>query len=89
GVILSQILRGISKGLDGHEEVSSKEFAIALKEGSNSAYKAVMRPTEGTILSVVRATAEAGEKSNAKDVTSLLEEVTVAAKVMLDKTPDM
>ncbi|MGL4570965.1 MAG: DAK2 domain-containing protein [Clostridium sp.] len=89
GVILSQILRGISKGLDGHEEVSSKEFAIALKEGSNSAYKAVMRPTEGTILSVIRATAEAGEKSNAKDVTSLLEEVTVAAKVMLDKTPDM
>ncbi|AIY82303.1 MAG: DAK2 domain-containing protein [Clostridium baratii] len=89
GVILSQILRGISKGLEGHNEVSAKEFAIALKEGSNSAYKAVMRPTEGTILSVIRATAEEGEKSHAKDVTTLMEEVTVAAKVMLDKTPEM
>ena len=39
GVILSQILRGISKGLEGHDEVSAKEFAFALKEGSNSAYK--------------------------------------------------
>ena len=89
GVILSQILRGISKGLEGHDEVSAKEFAIALKEGSNSAYKAVMRPTEGTILSVIRATAEEGEKSHAKDVTTLMEDVTVAAKVMLDKTPEM
>lgn len=89
GVILSQILRGISKGLEGHNEVSAKEFAIALKEGSNSAYKAVMRPTEGTILSVIRATAEEGEKSHAKDVTTLMEDVTVAAKVMLDKTPEM
>lgn len=89
GVILSQILRGISKGLEGHDEVSAKEFAFALKEGSNSAYKAVMRPTEGTILSVIRATAEEGEKSHAKDVTTLMEDVTVAAKVMLDKTPEM
>ena len=89
GVILSQILRGISKGLEGHDEVSAKEFAIALQEGSNSAYKAVMRPTEGTILSVIRATAEEGEKSHAKDVTTLMEDVTVAAKVMLDKTPEM
>lgn len=89
GVILSQILRGISKGLEGHDEVSAKEFAFALKEGSNSAYKAVMRPTEGTILSVIRATAEEGEKSHAKDVTALMEDVTVAAKVMLDKTPEM
>lgn len=89
GVILSQILRGISKGLEGHNEVSAKEFAFALKEGSNSAYKAVMRPTEGTILSVIRATAEEGEKSHAKDVTTLMEDVTVAAKVMLDKTPEM
>lgn len=89
GVILSQILRGISKGLEGHDEVSVKEFAFALKEGSNSAYKAVMRPTEGTILSVIRATAEEGEKSHAKDVTALMEDVTVAAKAMLDKTPEM
>lgn len=89
GVILSQILRGISKGLTNLDEVSASEFANALQEGSNSAYKAVMRPTEGTILSVIRATAEAGMKSKKHNVKELLEEVTVAAKVMLDKTPEL
>ena len=49
GVILSQILRGISKGLENFEEVDSAQLAVALNEGSNAAYKAVMRPTEGTI----------------------------------------
>ncbi|MGG7077437.1 DAK2 domain-containing protein [Clostridium sardiniense] len=89
GVILSQILRGISKGLANLDEVSASEFANALQEGSNSAYKAVMRPTEGTILSVIRATAEAGMHSKKHNVKELLEEVTVAAKVMLDKTPEL
>ena len=89
GVILSQILRGISKGLNGVDEASVHEFANALQEGSNAAYKAVMRPTEGTILSVVRMAAEAGMHSRAKNITELLEEVTVAAKDMLDKTPDL
>ena len=89
GVILSQILRGISKGLAEFEEVSAKDFANALHEGSNSAYKAVMRPTEGTILSVIRAAAEAGMESNEHNVKELLEEVVVAAKVMLDKTPEL
>ncbi|GAA0069431.1 DAK2 domain-containing protein [Clostridium sardiniense] len=89
GVILSQILRGISKGLTNLEEVSASEFANALQEGSNSAYKAVMRPTEGTILSVIRAAAEAGMHSKKHNVKELLEEVTVAAKVMLDKTPEL
>ena len=89
GVILSQILRGISKGLADFEEVSAKDFANALHEGSNSAYKAVMRPTEGTILSVIRAAAEAGMESNQHNVKELLEEVVVAAKVMLDKTPEL
>lgn len=89
GVILSQILRGISKGLADFEEVSAKDFANALQEGSNSAYKAVMRPTEGTILSVIRAAAEAGMESHEHNVKELLEEVVVAAKVMLDKTPEL
>lgn len=89
GVILSQILRGISKGLAEFEEVSAKDFANALHEGSNSAYKAVMRPTEGTILSVIRAAAEAGMESNEHNVKGLLEEVVAAAKVMLDKTPEL
>lgn len=89
GVILSQILRGISKGLEGLEEADAAQIAVALKEGSNSAYKAVMRPTEGTILSVIRATAEAAIEIEATDVADLIDEATKAAKIMLDKTPDL
>jgi uncharacterized protein len=89
GVILSQILRGISKGLEGKEEVDTVEFAIALKEGSNSAYKAVMRPTEGTILSVVRAAADGAINSDSKNLLDLLEDVVNEAKIMLDKTPEL
>ncbi|AGF55066.1 DAK2 domain-containing protein [Clostridium saccharoperbutylacetonicum] len=89
GVILSQILRGISKGLEGKKEVDVSEFAVGFFEGSNSAYKAVMRPTEGTILSVIRAASEAAVASNANDVVSFMEEVTVKAKEMLDRTPEL
>lgn len=89
GVILSQILRGISKGLEGLEEADAAQIAVALKEGANSAYKAVMRPTEGTILSVIRATAEAAIEIEATDVADLMDEATKAAKIMLDKTPDL
>ncbi|WP_160690294.1 DAK2 domain-containing protein [Clostridium sp. C2-6-12] len=89
GVILSQILRGISKGLEGKKEVDSIEFAIAIQEGSKSAYKAVMRPTEGTILSVIRAAAEAAVVSDKKELVSFMEEVTIKAKEMLDRTPEL
>ncbi|EKQ53994.1 MULTISPECIES: DAK2 domain-containing protein [unclassified Clostridium] len=89
GVILSQILRGISKGLDGKSEVDSTEFAIGFYEGSKSAYKAVMRPTEGTILSVIRAASEAAIASEAKDIVSFMEEITIKAKEMLDRTPEL
>ncbi len=89
GVILSQILRGFSKGLEGKKEADIKEFAAAFSEGSKSAYKAVMRPTEGTILSVVRAAAEAAVSSDAKDIVGFMEEITVKAKEMLDRTPEL
>ena len=89
GVILSQILRGISKGLEGKNEVDVTEFAIGFFEGSKSAYKAVMRPTEGTILSVIRATSEAAMASEAKDIVSFMEEITIKAKDMLDRTPEL
>ena len=89
GVILSQILRGISKGLEGKTSVNSVELANAFVEGSKAAYKAVMKPTEGTILSVVRAASEGAVKSNATDIVELLGETVVEAKVMLDKTPDL
>lgn len=89
GVILSQILRGFSKGLEGKKEVDIKEFAVAFSEGSKSAYKAVMRPTEGTILSVIRAAAEAAVSSDAKDMVGFMEEITVKSKEMLDRTPEL
>ncbi|MBE6054922.1 MAG: DAK2 domain-containing protein [Clostridium sartagoforme] len=89
GVILSQILRGISKGLEGKTSVDSVEFAIGLSEGSKAAYKAVMRPTEGTILSVIRAAAEAAIETEVKDIVDLMDVVVKEAKVMLDKTPEL
>jgi len=60
GVILSQIFRGIAKGLEGKDEVNPFELTLSFIEGSKSAYRAVMRPTEGTILTVIR---EVGEKA--------------------------
>ena len=89
GVILSQILRGLSKGLEGKNEATAKDVVNAFSEGSKAAYKAVMRPTEGTILSVIRATAEEGEKSDKQDIVELFDDLTKAAKIMLDKTPDL
>ena len=89
GVILSQILRGLSKGLEGIDEADAGQVIAAFKQGSDAAYKAVMRPTEGTILSVIRAAAEAGMQSDKTDIVELLEEITAAAKVMLDKTPEL
>lgn len=89
GVILSQILRGISKGLEGKEEADASEFANALLEGSKSAYKAVMRPTEGTILTIVRTAGEVAVALKEDDITELMREVCRESKIMLDKTPEM
>lgn len=89
GVILSQILRGIAKGLEGKEEASAEEIAESIMEGSRSAYKAVMRPIEGTILTVIRSAGESALKSKATDVTLLMEEVCKGSEDTLNKTPDM
>lgn len=89
GVILSQIFRGIAKGFENKDEANAEDFAISLMEGTRSAYKAVMRPTEGTILTIIRAASESAVKSSQKDVTGLLREVCEHSKSMLDKTPEM
>ena len=89
GVILSQILRGISKGLEGKEEADASEFANALLEGSKSAYKAVMRPTEGTILTIVRTAGEVAVALKEDNITELMREVCRESKIMLNKTPEM
>jgi len=89
GVILSQIFRGIAKGLQGKKQVNSEEFANSLQEGAKSAYKAVMRPTEGTILTVIRVAGESAVKSSKKDITELLQDVCSYSRTILNKTPDM
>jgi DAK2 domain fusion protein YloV len=89
GVILSQILRGIAKGLEHKTQVGAKEFGEALTEGVNAAYKAVMKPTEGTILTVIRAAGESASKSEADDLGGLLKEVCSYSLFILNKTPEM
>ena len=67
GVILSLLFRGISKKLKGLHETDAKSFAAALQDGVEAAYKAVMKPAEGTILTVSRLAAEAAVKTAEKD----------------------
>ncbi|MGL4731600.1 MAG: DAK2 domain-containing protein [Clostridium sp.] len=89
GVILSQIFRGIAKGLEGKKEANTEDIKECMVQGANFAYKAVMRPTEGTILTIIRAAAEGVKTSSAHDVTSLFEEICNNSDEMLQKTPDM
>ena len=89
GVILSQILRGIANGFEGYNEIDSTVFAISLSEGSKSAYKAVMRPTEGTILTIIRAAGESAIKSEDEDIEIMLKKVCSYSEAILNKTPEM
>lgn len=91
GVILSQLFRGFAKGLDGKERVRPKEFAAALQDGVNTAYKAVMKPVEGTMLTIARESAKAAAISVSKgsDFAVMMEDVVRHAAVVLEKTPDM
>lgn len=85
GVILSLIFRGIAKGLDGCNEASCTDFAKSLQLGVESAYKAVMKPVEGTILTVARACAEKAKEislSTNEDVIFWTEVCTEAEKVL-------
>ncbi|QGU95245.1 DAK2 domain-containing protein [Clostridium bovifaecis] len=89
GVILSQIFRGIAKGLEGKDEVDAADFAKSIAEGSKFAYKAVMRPTEGTILTIIRAAGESAISSSETNIVKLLEKVCKYSENVLNKTPDM
>jgi DAK2 domain fusion protein YloV len=91
GVILSQLLRGFSKGIKGEEKIDSTLLAKAMKSASDTAYKAVMKPTEGTMLTVAREAAKYAIKA-AKDYPDVIDfavAVTEKAKQVLDKTPEM
>jgi len=91
GVILSQIFRGFAKGVKGKSKINTEEFAYAFTKGAETAYKAVMKPVEGTILTVARESAEQSlliAKSE-KDTIVFLQRVIKQAEITLKKTPDM
>lgn len=92
GVILSQLLRGFAKGLQGiADRADTKGYAVALQEGVKTAYKAVMKPVEGTMLTVARVTAEEAIKISKRvsDFEIFYKEIIKVAKKTLDKTPEM
>ena len=91
GVILSQILKGMTSVLSGSSELSAKTFAKAFTAGTDIAYKAVTKPKEGTILTVIRAIAESAEKAATKNVelNDFFAAVIEGGEAMLKQTPEM
>ncbi len=92
GVITSQLLRGFAKALNGVEKITPVQFAEALMKGSEMAYKAVMKPKEGTILTVARVVAEDALKQVKKapdDYDQLINVMLKSGEAILKKTPDM
>ena len=91
GVILSLLFRGFSKGLKGKEEADGMDLANALGFGVEAAYKAVMKPTEGTILTVAREAAEAGKAAaeNDSDPISVWNVICTEAAASLERTPEL
>ncbi|MDY0405919.1 DAK2 domain-containing protein [Virgibacillus sp. 179-BFC.A HS] len=91
GVILSQLFRGFSKALEQRETITSVELADALKNGVNTAYKAVMKPVEGTILTVAKDAADNAVETakTQKDIVVLMEKMLAEAKASLKRTPEL
>lgn len=91
GVILSQLFRGFSKKIEDKEELNAQDLADAFKNGVEVAYKAVMKPVEGTILTVSRGAAIAAEKKakESDDALEVMEAALKGAKKALAKTPEM
>lgn len=91
GVILSQLFRGFSKQIPDVVSLNASDLAAAFTHGVETAYKAVMKPVEGTILTVAREAAKAGEKKakSTDDVVEVMTAVVKGAKRALAKTPDL
>ncbi|WP_214760389.1 DAK2 domain-containing protein [Exiguobacterium sp. s129] len=91
GVILSQLFRGFGKAVEGKAELTTVDFAEALKRGVDTAYKAVMKPVEGTILTVAREAADEAllASESTSDFTEFMKRVIAEAKASLDRTPDL
>ncbi|CAI7725766.1 DAK2 domain-containing protein [Bacillus altitudinis] len=91
GVILSQLFRGFSKNIEQKETIDAKEFALALQAGVDTAYKAVMKPIEGTILTVAKDAAKKAVAVSATEdqIDRVLELTIEEARASLDRTPDL
>jgi DAK2 domain fusion protein YloV len=92
GVILSQILRGFAEVFAEREAVTVEDLVTALRRGADAAYEAVVRPVEGTILTVIRAAAESAEAARGAGGSSLdfvLERVDAAAREAVERTPEL
>jgi len=91
GVILSQLFRGMSQYIADKKEIDAKEFAEAIQNGVSIAYKAIIKPVEGTILTVAREAAEAGLKAaeNSNSVVEVMEAIYAEAQASLKRTPDL
>jgi fatty acid kinase len=90
GVILSQIIGGLARGVDGATDVTAKSLSVGLEQASQAAYKAVTKPAEGTILTVIREVSEAVTKANRSgDLGSLLDTASSTAKASVEKTPSL
>ncbi|ADL07799.1 DAK2 domain-containing protein [Thermosediminibacter oceani] len=92
GVILSQLFRGFAAGVPaGKDWINAQELAVAFKKGVDEAYRAVLRPVEGTILTVAREAADKllAEAKRSKDIVENLEKMLDHARKVLDKTPEM
>jgi DAK2 domain fusion protein YloV len=91
GVILSQLFRGFSKAVNGKDAINARQFAEALKAGVDSAYQAVIKPVEGTILTVAREAAEMAVRiaRTTDDLAQVMEKTYDQAKATLQRTPEM
>lgn len=91
GVILSQLFRGMTQHIADKSEIDAKEFAAAIQNGVSIAYKAIIKPVEGTILTVAREAAEAGVKAaeNTTSIIEVLDAIYLEAQASLKRTPEL
>lgn len=91
GVILSQLFRGMTQYIADKSEIDAKEFADAVQNGVSIAYKAIIKPVEGTILTVAREAAEAGVKAaeNTTSVIEVMDAIYLEAQESLKRTPEL
>lgn len=91
GVILSQLFRGMTQHIADKSEIDAKEFAAAIQNGVSIAYKAIIKPVEGTILTVAREAAEAGVKAaeNTTSIIEVMDAIYLEAQESLKRTPEL